>query len=348
MKRVGNLYDRAFTPDALLAAFHDAARHKRRKRACFNFEKRLTANLADLHRELHDGSYRPRPYFEFEVDTPKPRRIFAPAFRDCVVQHAIYNMALPIFDASFIDQSFACRIGRGTHAAADYAQQALQHSRLGSYVLKLDIRRFFYRIDRAVLRRQFERKVKDSRFVDLMMQFADYGEPVGIPIGNLLSQLYALIYLDPVDHYIKRDLGARRYCRYVDDLALFDLDREQGVEMQRQIEAFLRATLRLELSRWSLTPTRRGINFVGYRTWARARFVRRRSLRNFRRALRHDKHESLISILGHARRTHTLQHLLRTLKDHPNGKNLRLPQSFQRAHHHPGQPARRQHRAGNA
>lgn len=333
MRRVGNLYVRAFTPDALLAAFHDAARHKRRKRACFNFEKHLAANLADLHRELHDGGYRPRPYFEFQVTTPKPRRIFAPAFRDCVVQHAIYNAVLPIFDAGFIDQSFACRIGRGTHAASDYAQHALQHSRPGSYVLKLDIRRFFYRIDRPTLRRQFERKIKDRRFVDLMMQFADYGEPVGIPIGNLLSQLYALIYLDPVDHYIKRELRVRRYCRYVDDLALFDLDRDQAVELQRRIEAFLRTHLRLELSRWSLTPTRRGINFVGYRTWARARFVRRRSLRNFRRALRAGQRESIVSILGHARHTHSLQHMLRTLEDPRHGQALRLHQANLPAHH---------------
>lgn len=344
MKRIGNLYDRAFTSDALLAAFHDAARHKRRKRACFNFEKRLAANLWDLHRELHDGSYRPRPYYEFEVTEPKPRRIFAPAFRDCVVQHAIYNLILPIFDAGFIDQSFACRIGKGTHAASDYAQHALQHSRPCSYVLKLDIRQFFYRIDRAVLRRLIERKIKDCRLVDLMMQFADYGEPAGIPIGNLLSQLYALIYLDPIDHYIKRELGVRRYCRYVDDMALFDIDRDQGIELQRRIEAFLQQRLRLTLSRWSLTPTRRGINFVGYRTWARARFVRRRSLRNFRRALRDGKSESLASILGHARHTHTLQHLLRTLEDHPNGQNLRLPKSHHPDHHTPGRVARRQRR----
>lgn len=340
MKRVGNLYDGAFTPEALLVAFHDAAKHKRRKRACFNFEKHLASNLAALHRELHDGSYQPRPYFEFYVTEPKPRRIFAPAFRDCVVQHAIYRVALPIFEAGFIDQSYACRVGKGTHAASNYAQRALQQSPPGSYVLKLDIRKFFYRIDRPTLRSQFERKIKDARFVDLMMQFADYGEPVGIPIGNLLSQLYALIYLDPVDHYIKRTLGVQRYCRYVDDLVLFDLSRLHAAEMQRSIEVFLQQHLHLALSRWSLTPARRGVNFVGYRTWSRARFVRRRSLRNFRRALRARNTESLVSILGHARNTHTLQHMLRTLEHHENGQNLRLPKAYRPANHHYGCTAR--------
>jgi len=218
MKRTGFLFEKAFTPDALLAAFHAAARHKRGKRACFEFERRLAANLDALHRELHDGSYRPRPYFSFMVYEPKPRRIFAPAFRDLVVQHAVYAVVGPIFDRGFIDQSFACRVGYGTHKAADYAQAALQACPRDGYTLKLDIRKFFYRIDRAVLRRQIERKVKDRRFVDLMMAFADHGEPVGIPIGNLLSQLYALIYLNPLDHFIKRELKCRAYLRYVDDL----------------------------------------------------------------------------------------------------------------------------------
>jgi retron-type reverse transcriptase len=152
------------------------------------------------------------------VHEPKPRTIYAPAFRDLVVQHAIYRLIYPVFNAGFVDTSFACRVGMGTHAAADYAQAALRRSAAESYFLQLDIRKFFYRIDRAVLRRQVERRIKDRRFVDLMMQFAEYGQPQGIPIGNLLSQLYALVYLNPLDHFVKRELGVRLYCRYVTTL----------------------------------------------------------------------------------------------------------------------------------
>lgn len=223
MKRIGFLFERTFTREALLVAFQTAARHKHGKRACFEFEKSLATNLDALHQELNDGTYRPRPYFSFMVYEPKPRTIFAPAFRDLVVQHAIYSVVGPIFERSFIDQSFACRLGYGTHKAADYAQEALRACPRDSYTLKLDIRRFFYRIDRGILRMLIERKIKDRRFVDLMMLFADHGEPVGIPIGNLLSQLYALIFLNPVDHFVKRTLRVRRYCRYVDDSILFGL-----------------------------------------------------------------------------------------------------------------------------
>lgn len=329
MKCIGFLFEQAFTPEALLAAYHAAARHKHGKRACFVFETHLASNLDNLHRELADGSYRPRPYFSFMVYEPKPRRIYAPAFRDLVVQHAIYAVVGPIFDRGFIDQSFACRVGFGTHKAADYAQAALQAVPRDSYTLKLDVRKFFYRIDRPILRRLIEKKIKDRRFVDLMMQFADHGEPVGIPIGNLLSQLYALIYLNPLDHFIKRDLGVRRYCRYVDDFILFGIDRDQALIFRARIVEFL-AGLKLELSKSTIAPVSRGVNFVGYRTWTSRRFVRRHSLYTFRSALKRGRMESAVSVLGHARRTHSLQHMLRHLKEHHRGHYHQLPKAYRR------------------
>lgn len=330
MKRIGHLYEQAFTPEALLAAYHMAARHKRGKRACFQFEKHLASNLDQLALELADGSYRPAPYYSFMVYEPKPRRIYAPAFRDLVVQHAVYALVGPLFERSFIAQSFACRKGYGTHKAADYAQAALQQSPAGSYTLKLDIRKFFYRIDRAILRRLIERKIKDARFVELMMRFADHGEPVGIPIGNLLSQLYALIYLNPLDHFIKRRIGAKRYCRYVDDFVIFGLPRKVLQELKARIVAFLE-TLRLQLSRFTLAGIARGINFVGFRTWSSKRFVRRHALFVFRRAARHGNLPALAACLGHARKTHSLQHLLRSLKEKQHALYLQLPQTYRRA-----------------
>jgi len=333
MKRIGHLYEQAFTPHALRLAFHAAARHKHGKRACFKFERSLASNLDALHRELTDGSYKPQPYFSFMVHEPKLRRIFAPAFRDLVVQHAIYRVISPIFEPGFIEQSFACRVGYGTHKAADYAQAALQQIPRDSYTIKLDIRKFFYRIDRSILRQQIERKIKDARFVGLMMQFADHGEPQGIPIGNLLSQLYALTYLNPLDHYIKRDLGIKFYCRYVDDFVLFGISRERAIECQRLIVDFIRRELCLELSKSTIAPMVRGINFVGYRTWASRRFIRRHSLGNYRTAMRLGEIESAASILGHARHTHSLQHMLRFSKEHHHDHHRLLPKIYRSAHY---------------
>jgi RNA-directed DNA polymerase len=143
----------------------------------------------------------------------------------------------------------------------------------------------------------------------VMMQFAEYGQPVGIPIGNLLSQTYALIYMNPLDHFIKRDLGAKRYCRYVDDFVIFGWPRERCVEALAQIEAFVARELNLSLSRHSLHKCKRGLNFVGFRTWRSTRFVRKHSLYTFAQAAKAGNTEAIASCLGHALRTGSLRHM---------------------------------------
>ena len=314
MKRVGHLFELAFTPDALYQAWIDASAGKRGKRATLDFGRNLAANLDALHQELHSGRYTIQPYKEFKVFEPKERTIFAPAFRDLVVQHAIYKLIYPIFNRTFIDQSYACRKGKGTHKAADYAQQALRSSTPDSYILQLDIKKFFYSIDRPVLRTQIERQIKDRRFVAVMMLFAEYGQPVGIPIGNLLSQTYALIYMNPLDHFIKRELGARRYCRYVDDFVIFGWPRERCVAALARIEVFIADELHLVLSRHSLHKCKRGLNFVGYRTWRSTRFVRKHSLYTFAQAVKAHDAEAIASCLGHALRTGSYRHMKNLLE----------------------------------
>ena len=172
-----------------------------------------------------------------------------------------------------------------------------------------------------------ERKIKDGRFVEVMMQFADHGEPVGIPIGNLLSQLFALIYLNGLDHHIKRELKAGAYCRYVDDFIVFGITRERAASILASVIEYIK-TLGLELSKYTIATVKRGINFVGYRTWQSKRFIRKRSLFVFTRALRSEKLESALSILGHARKTHSLKYLITTLKEKYH--DLCLPKAYRR------------------
>jgi RNA-directed DNA polymerase len=142
MKRYGNLFEKAFCADNLYQAYLDARQGKRTKRACFEFEKNLGANLSQIHKSLSDGSFVPDPYFSFIVLEPKRRVIHAPSFRDTVVQHAIYRVIYKLFDRSFIGQSFACRVGYGTHKAARYARRSMQRHEGDEYILKLDIRKF--------------------------------------------------------------------------------------------------------------------------------------------------------------------------------------------------------------
>ena len=337
-KRHGQLFESMFTLDALHAAYLLARRSKRRKAATAKFERSLGANLHQLHMELHAGTYAPRPYKVFEVLEPKRRVIYAPHFRDVVVQHAIYAVVYPLFDKCFVHESFGCRIGKGTHLAADWAQRHLRASAPDSYFLQLDIRKFFYRIDRDVLANLWSRKIKDARVLHLLGLFAQYPEPTGIPIGNLISQLAALVYLNPLDHFIKRELGVRRYVRYVDDFILFDLDKHQAHTHRRAIEDWLALNLSLELSKWTVQPTKRGFNFVGFRTWRKTRFVRKHTLCNFSKAIRHGRIQSVVSALGHAKRTASWRHMVRRIHAEAPALVPQLPLpirlSFQKGHKH--------------
>lgn len=315
MKRIGNLFDITFSKENLYFAYLAARRGKRKKRACFQFEIKLGANLSDLYKEIHSASYKPRPYFKFIIYEPKKRIIHAPAFRDIVVQHAIYRIIYSIFDQTFINTSFACRLKYGTHKASNYAQESLRAYSDEDYVLKLDIRKFFYSINRDILRKQIEKKIKDKRMVDMMMLFTETNEPLGIPIGNLLSQIYALIYLNSLDHFIKRVLKVKHYVRYVDDFILIGLSRNECLEYKGLIVDFLKNELRLELSRSTIQKVKRGVNFVGYRTWRNKRLIRKYSLYKFKRAVKEGKQASVVSLLGHAKQTNSLKYMLKIIKE---------------------------------
>lgn len=334
MKRCGNLFEKAFSKENLYFAYLDARKGKRKKKACFEFETNLGANLMDLHNRLHDGSYKPDPYFQFTVYEPKERLIHAPSFRDIVAQHAIYRVIYDIFNRSFISTSFACRIGYGTHRASDYTQRALRGYDSNLYTLKLDIRKFFYSINRRTLRTLIGRKIKDERLVDVMMLFADKEGAVGIPIGNLLSQTYALIYLNPLDHFVKRILKIKHYVRYVDDFILIGLTRDECLKQGERIKMFLSERLALGLSKSTIQKIKKGVNFVGYRTWRNKRFIRKYSLYKFSKSLKKQHQESIVSLLGHAKWTNSLPYMLKLIKEiNKNAENIQIPKSYRQIYH---------------
>jgi retron-type reverse transcriptase len=327
-KRFGRLYEQICTPEALYAAYLTGRKGKRSSLSVAHFECNLGAELTRLHNELASNTYKPKPYRRFWVYEPKPRIIAAPAFRDVVVQHAIYKLIYPIFDKTFIHDSYGCRVGKGTHRAADQAQQFLRQSVLGSYTLQLDIKKFYYSIDRTILMQQIEKKIKDPRMLQLLEAFIQDEGDKGVPIGNLLSQLFALVYLNPLDHYIKRELKVQRYVRYVDDFVIFGVSKEEAAQLRDTIAAWLHENLGLELSRWTIQPVSRGINFVGFRTYRATRTIRRHSLHNFGRALRAGRIDSLLSIMGNAKQSASYQHLCNRLineyPEHLRGMSRRM------------------------
>lgn len=333
MKRVGNLYPRICTTEALLAAYHQASRHKRSHRACFEFGRNLGANLALIQADLLAGTYRPQPCSRFWVtDGRKPRLIEAPSFRDMVVQHAVYAVTSPVFEAHYIHTNFACRVGRGTHVAADWLQAAMRKAPRTDWVLHVDVRKFFYSIDRDVLQTLLSKIIKCKPLLALMHAFAQRPELTGVPIGNLLSQTFANLYLNSLDQFCKQALKVKDYGRYMDDSIMLAPDRATGLQWLASIRQHL-ALLGLEISHYSLHPVKRGANFVGFRTWASGRFVRPRIVSALRADARRGRLESIVSRLGHARRTCSLKPLLTHLKEKHHALFDRLPPRYRRRHH---------------
>lgn len=325
MKRYGNLFDQCFSIENLFQAYLIARKGKRKKRACFEFEKNLGVNLTKLREEILTDRYKPRPYFKFVVHEPKQRIIQAPAFRDVIVQHAIYKIIYPIFDQTFIDTNFACRKNKGTHKCADYVQQSMRQCSNDNYILHLDIKKFFYSIDHDILFELVKRKIKDFRLLKIIDLFIHYDKKIGIPIGNLLSQLFASVYLNPVDHWIKRTLKVQYYTRYVDDMVLIGLTFDQAKSFKYQIEKFIYQNLNLILSKFSIMLVKKGLNFVGYRTWRSRRFVRKHSIYKFNKVLKQNKITNLTSALACALNTSTFNYYLKRInKENPKLLSLSI------------------------
>lgn len=304
MKRYGNLYDGVCSFEALLAASRKARRGKRFKASTARFEYDLEKRLFGLERELMEQTYHPGKYKEFHIYETKPRKISAAPYRDRVVQHALCAVIAPIFERTFISDSYACRKGKGTHKAVD---RFTYYARRFKYVLKFDIAKYFPSIDHEVLKQKIRRKIKCARtlwLIDLIIDssnpqegkafyfngdglFTPHERRKGIPIGNLASQLFALIYLNDVDHLAKERFASLGYTRYMDDMALFGDDKRELWGALREIEALLEKD-RLKLKRGAsmIYPVEIGVDYLGYKVYPNHRRLRYENVVRYTRRLR--------------------------------------------------------------
>ena len=287
-------------------AYRKAAKGKRSQPNVAAFEQRLEDNLLRLQAELRAKTYQPGAYTSFYIHEPKKRLISAAPFRDRVVHHALCNLIEPLFERSFIFDSYANRVGKGTHTALDRAQG---FARRYPYVLQCDLRQFFPSIDLQILRHTLARKMRDRQVLWLCDQIIASGRevlreeyatvyfpgddlfaalrPRGLPIGNLTSQFWANCYLDPLDHFVKRALRCPGYVRYVDDLLLFGDDKATLWEWKTALEARL-AQLRLTLHPGAQPrPVSEGFPFLGFVIYPEKRRLKRRKRLYYQRKLRH-------------------------------------------------------------
>jgi len=284
LKRKGDLFDTLCGFDNLYRAFKKAWQGCGRPDEACRFFFHLETNLLQLKRELEDGTYQPAAYRYFTVQDPKERLISVAPFEDRVVHHALVNVLEPIIEPTFIYDSYATRKGKGTHRAVRRAQQLIRRH---SYYLKIDVARYFHCIDHDTLLTLVARKVRDRwvmTLVERIVRNADGCPGVaigkGLPIGNLTSQFFANVYLNPLDHFIKDNMGWA-YIRYMDDMVLFSDSQQALKDVLRQTQYYLRDQLGLCLNSKVTLLNRRehGLPFLGFRIFPRLLRLKKANLR---------------------------------------------------------------------
>ena len=289
----------------LVAAWRKAARGKRGTASVAAFEYRAEERLAALQETLRSATYRPGPYVHFTIKDPKRRKISASSFADRVVHHALCTIIEPRFERVFSPNSFANRIGQGTHRAVDRLQLLARRHR---YALRLDIVQHFAAIDHAVLLDILGRRIPEPDIMRLVEVIVASGRgvldeqyhpvffpgddllaacrPRGLPIGNLTSQFWSNCYLDPFDRFVERELSCGAYLRYVDDFALFADSKRQLWEWKAAIvERLARLRLTIHGSRAQVVPVEAGVPWLGFVVFPTHRLVKARKVRQATRRL---------------------------------------------------------------
>ncbi|MBF0367624.1 MAG: hypothetical protein HQK50_18765 [Oligoflexia bacterium] len=282
----------------LIIAYKRCRLNKASGRSQIQFETHLAKNLSLLLNEIHCNHYIPSPAKCFIVTYPKPREIFAADFKDRVIHHLVVSQLEPIWEKKFIDSSFACRLGKGTHGALRYIEKRVREISQGGnkpvWALQLDIEKFFVSINRPILCNLLSRHCHHPKLNTLVQAIYSHdarqgvkriGNPSlfklipagkswfeqssiqGIPIGNLTSQFGANAYLTGLDHFILRALKPQAYLRYMDDLLLLDLDPEKLQAMPLPIDQWLISNRNQQLnqSKTHLAKLSNGITHLGYR-----------------------------------------------------------------------------------
>ena len=285
-KKIKNCFEPAIRFEKLISAHKRARKHKGYKKEVLEFELNLENNIVNLMNHIRNGTYRLGEYRQFKVYEPKERVIEALPYIDRIVhQWYVEEFIKPYIVPKFIYQSYACLSNKGTHKAVEQVEKYLREMQSHNpnyWILKCDIKKFFYNINSKKLFQIMQKYFNDPAFLQftkiLIFSNRKNSQYVGIPIGNYTSQFYANIYLNELDQYIKRELKVKYYVRYMDDFILILNHKEDCITLKNKISQFLNRELFLELNEKSrYYPNKMGINFCGYRIFATHRLLRNSS-----------------------------------------------------------------------
>jgi len=332
-----NLYDKIIDYSNLEASYKNTKKGCRKYRKdTILFDMCRERNLVQLWRELKHKRYKMGSYIRFKVYEPKERMVSAPRIKDKIVQFAAHNILQEVYMPVFINTSYACLEGRGTHKAVENVQHNMRLCKWkygDGWVLKMDVRKFFYSINRDILKKLLRKKIKDNDMLWLLDKIIDSspeGEK-GIPLGNVTSQDFANIYLNEVDQFAKRYLGIKWYTRYMDDIIIVARTKEEAQEYLEKIKWFLNEKLDLETNKKTkIFPIAQGVNAYGYKIWTTHKLLRNQSKRAMKRRIKamdrklKDKSidekavlQAVNSWLGHARHSNSFNLCKKIFKKYP-------------------------------
>lgn len=292
MKRYGNLFERIADINNIVLAHLNARKGKTKDRAVRRVDRDILGHCVKVREMLLNKTFTTSAYHLFEIEDSGKRREIAelPYFPDRIIQWAILQVIEPIFCKHFIPTTYAAIPRKGTHAALTKVRNDLLNDPSGTkYCLKLDVKKFFPNIDKAILKSLFRRKFKDKDLLwllDDIVDSYDKDSPKGIPIGSYTSQYFGNFYLSYFDHWAKEQKHIKYYYRYMDDIVILSDSKEYLHRLRKEIAEYLSVNLALTIKEnWQVFPTAvRGIDFVGYRCFGRYTLLRTRTKRRLHQA----------------------------------------------------------------
>ena len=343
MKIYNNLFDKIIYPENLFLAWGTFKIDKKNKDDVQKFEWQLEKNIFRLHRKLRDKTYKHGPYVGFYIHDPKRRHIHKASVRDRVLHHAVFSIINPIFEETFIYTSFSCRVNYGTHKGVEALERSLRTiARNGTrpcFALKCDIRKFFNTVDHDILLSILKKRIIDADTMWLLREIITSftTSPVsadrhsGLPIGNLTSQLFANVYMNEFDQFVKHKLKVRYYIRYTDDFIIVSENEQYLFSLIPLITEFLKTRLALEIHprKIVIRKLHRGIDFLGYLIFPKHRLIRTKTRRRIFTKMKHRIKEYGFGKISQSTLEQSLQSYLGVLS-HANTYNLsqRLKNQF--------------------
>lgn len=305
--KLGHSYEEIISLDNLLKAWNEFISGKKSKKDVLEFSVNLMDNIILLHDDLANGSYEHSGYESFCITDPKPRHIHKASVRDRLLHHAIYRILYPFFEKTFIADSFSSRLDKGTHKAIkrfkNFANKVSKNNTRTCWVLKGDIRKFFASVNHEILRQILNDYISDQKIMILLNKvIKSFDSDVGIPLGNLTSQLFANVYLNVFDQFIKHNLKVKYYVGYVDDFVVLSKDQSWLESLVPLMQKFLAEKLRLRLhpDKIFIKTLNSGVDFLGTINFPYHKIIRTKTKRRMLRLVNKKNISSYLGICRHA------------------------------------------------